>query len=161
MTPAQTGLLALIPTAYIAGSIPFGLIVGLSKGVDPRKAGSGNIGATNVGRLLGGKFFAIVFILDLLKEHRCPHGCCRGAAALFRRQRRRERHVAVGRLCLDLRAYVQRVPPLQGRKGRRHQHRRDRRGLPLLHAGSTSVCRVAHLGHCFQTLRDTSASPRC
>ena len=32
-----------------------------------RKAGSGNIGATNVGRLLGGKFFAIVFTLDLLK----------------------------------------------------------------------------------------------
>lgn len=67
MTSAQIGLLALIPAAYLAGSIPFGLIVGLSKGVDPRKAGSGNIGATNVGRLLGGKFFAIVFTLDLLK----------------------------------------------------------------------------------------------
>jgi glycerol-3-phosphate acyltransferase PlsY len=60
-------LLLLIPAAYLLGSIPFGLIVGLAKGIDPRKAGSGNIGATNVGRLLGGKFFAIVFILDLLK----------------------------------------------------------------------------------------------
>jgi glycerol-3-phosphate acyltransferase PlsY len=60
-------LLILIPIAYLLGSIPFGLIVGLSRGVDPRKAGSGNIGATNVGRLLGGKFFAIVFTLDLLK----------------------------------------------------------------------------------------------
>jgi glycerol-3-phosphate acyltransferase PlsY len=64
---AATWLAILVPSAYLAGSIPFGLIVGLSKGIDPRKAGSGNIGATNVGRLLGGKFFAIVFVLDLLK----------------------------------------------------------------------------------------------
>src|SRR5688572_17372282 len=61
----QVGL--LVPVAYLLGSIPFGLIVGRAKGVDPRKAGSGNIGATNVGRLLGKKFFAIVFVLDLLK----------------------------------------------------------------------------------------------
>jgi acyl phosphate:glycerol-3-phosphate acyltransferase len=60
-------LLALIPAAYVVGSIPFGLMVGLAKGIDPRKAGSGNIGATNLGRLLGGKFFALVFTLDLLK----------------------------------------------------------------------------------------------
>src|SRR5258705_11427307 len=60
-------LAALIVGSYFLGSVPFGLIVGLSKGIDPRKAGSGNIGATNVGRLLGGKFFALVFILDLLK----------------------------------------------------------------------------------------------
>src|SRR3954464_6776864 len=66
MTTAQQ-LLILIPIGYVLGSIPFGLLVGLSKGVDPRKAGSGNIGATNVGRLLGGKYFAIVFTLDLLK----------------------------------------------------------------------------------------------
>ncbi len=66
MTTAQQ-LLILIPIAYILGSVPFGLIVGLAKGVDPRKAGSGNIGATNLGRLLGGRFFAIVFTLDFLK----------------------------------------------------------------------------------------------
>src|SRR5882724_11865333 len=66
MTTAQQ-LLILIPTAYLLGSIPFGLIVGLAKGIDPRKSGSGNIGATNVGRLLGGRFFALVFSLDLLK----------------------------------------------------------------------------------------------
>src|SRR3954464_8661748 len=66
MTP-QRLLLILIPLAYVLGSIPFGLIVGLSQGVDPRKAGSGNIGATNVGRLLGGRFFAIVFLLDMFK----------------------------------------------------------------------------------------------
>jgi acyl phosphate:glycerol-3-phosphate acyltransferase len=57
----------LIPAAYIAGSIPFGLLVGLAKGIDVRKSGSGNIGATNVGRLLGRRFFFIVFFLDLLK----------------------------------------------------------------------------------------------
>jgi glycerol-3-phosphate acyltransferase PlsY len=60
-------LMLLIPVAYLLGSIPFGLLVGLSKGVDPRKAGSGNIGATNVARLLGGKYFALVFTLDMFK----------------------------------------------------------------------------------------------
>ncbi|HEY8665201.1 MAG TPA: glycerol-3-phosphate 1-O-acyltransferase PlsY [Tepidisphaeraceae bacterium] len=64
---APMELLLLVPAAYLLGSIPFGLIVGLSRGVDPRKAGSGNIGATNVGRLLGGRYFAIVFLLDMLK----------------------------------------------------------------------------------------------
>ena len=68
MSPAQKTLLALIPAAYLLGSVPFGLIVGLARGVDVRRAGSGNIGATNVGRLLGGKFFALVFVLDLLKS---------------------------------------------------------------------------------------------
>ena len=57
----------MIPAAYILGSIPFGLIVARTRGIDPRTAGSGNIGATNVGRLLGPRFFAIVFVLDLLK----------------------------------------------------------------------------------------------
>jgi glycerol-3-phosphate acyltransferase PlsY len=67
MITAPIALLCLTPIAYLIGSIPFGLIVAQTRGIDPRKAGSGNIGATNVGRLLGGKFFAIVFILDLLK----------------------------------------------------------------------------------------------
>ena len=67
MTTAQTALLGLIPAAYILGSIPFGLLIARTRGVDPRKAGSGNIGATNVGRLLGLRFFAVVFTLDLLK----------------------------------------------------------------------------------------------
>lgn len=63
----QMSLLALLPAAYLAGSVPFGLVVGLSRGVDPRKAGSGNIGATNVGRLLGVRYFVLVFVLDMLK----------------------------------------------------------------------------------------------
>ncbi len=61
-------LYLLIASSYLLGSIPFGLLVGLFKGIDPRKAGSGNIGATNVGRLLGGKYFALVFCLDMLKS---------------------------------------------------------------------------------------------
>lgn len=64
---ASRDLLILIPIAYCLGSIPFGLVVGLLRGVDPRKSGSGNIGATNVGRLLGGRYFALVFSLDLIK----------------------------------------------------------------------------------------------
>ena len=64
---ARQCLLCLIPLAYLVGAIPFGLLVGLAKGVDVRKAGSGNIGATNVGRLLGKRFFFIVFFLDVLK----------------------------------------------------------------------------------------------
>ena len=67
MTSAEIYLLTLIPIAYLLGSIPFGLIVGLANGVDPRKAGSGNIGATNVGRLLGARFFLYVFLLDMFK----------------------------------------------------------------------------------------------
>jgi acyl phosphate:glycerol-3-phosphate acyltransferase len=60
-------LLSLIPLSYLSGSIPFGLLIGKLKGVDPRNSGSGNIGATNLGRLLGYKYFVLVFILDFLK----------------------------------------------------------------------------------------------
>lgn len=63
----ESQLLILIAAAYLVGSIPFGLIVGRLNGIDPRKGGSGNIGATNVGRLLGKRYFWVVFILDLFK----------------------------------------------------------------------------------------------
>ncbi len=54
--------------AYLIGSIPFGyLVVRLLKGVDIRKFGSGNIGATNVARILGIKWGVLVFVLDFLK----------------------------------------------------------------------------------------------
>ena len=56
-----------VAVAYLFGSVPFGYLVARARGVDIFHAGSGNIGATNVGRLLGGKFFALVFTLDLLK----------------------------------------------------------------------------------------------
>jgi glycerol-3-phosphate acyltransferase PlsY len=67
MTRSQ-GLICLIPLAYLIGSIPFGLLIAKRRGIDPRTAGSGNIGATNVGRLLGKRFFFIVFFLDMGKS---------------------------------------------------------------------------------------------
>lgn len=67
MTPRDT-LILLIPFAYLLGSIPFGLLIAKRKGIDPRLEGSGNIGASNVGRLLGRKFFFLVFSLDMSKS---------------------------------------------------------------------------------------------
>lgn len=57
----------LILLAYLVGAIPFGLLIGLARGIDVRKAGSGNIGATNVGRLLGKKWGTLCLTFDLLK----------------------------------------------------------------------------------------------
>jgi glycerol-3-phosphate acyltransferase PlsY len=53
--------------SYLAGSIPSAYLAGKARGVDLRKHGSGNLGATNVARVLGAKIGAIVFIADLLK----------------------------------------------------------------------------------------------
>ncbi len=53
--------------AFIFGSIPFGYVIGKLKGVDVRQHGSGNIGATNVSRVLGKKYGALVLFLDALK----------------------------------------------------------------------------------------------
>jgi len=52
---------------YLLGSIPFGLIIGKLFGKDIRKEGSGNIGATNVTRVLGKKAGLLVLILDTSK----------------------------------------------------------------------------------------------
>ncbi|MBX0310598.1 MAG: glycerol-3-phosphate 1-O-acyltransferase PlsY [Sulfurihydrogenibium sp.] len=52
---------------YLLGSIPFGLIISKLFGKDIRKEGSGNIGATNVTRVLGKKAGLLVLILDMLK----------------------------------------------------------------------------------------------
>lgn len=61
-------LVILAGVAYFIGSIPFGLIVGKLKGIDVRDHGSKNIGATNVGRLLGKRYFFLVTLLDALKS---------------------------------------------------------------------------------------------
>ncbi|MGE3109170.1 MAG: glycerol-3-phosphate 1-O-acyltransferase PlsY [Phycisphaerales bacterium] len=53
--------------AYLVGSIPFGVVIARSRGVDIRQHGSGNIGATNVGRVLGQRLGLLCFLLDLLK----------------------------------------------------------------------------------------------
>jgi glycerol-3-phosphate acyltransferase PlsY len=53
--------------AYLLGSIPFGFMAGLIAGVDVRKHGSCNIGATNTLRVLGKKYGYPVFVADVLK----------------------------------------------------------------------------------------------
>lgn len=53
--------------AYFVGAIPFGFIFGKLNGVDLRKVGSGNIGATNCGRILGRKYAVLTYFLDALK----------------------------------------------------------------------------------------------
>jgi glycerol-3-phosphate acyltransferase PlsY len=53
--------------SYLSGSIPFAAIAGRLRGVDLRKQGSGNLGATNVFRVLGWKIGLLVFLADALK----------------------------------------------------------------------------------------------
>ncbi len=53
--------------SYLIGGIPFGYLIAVAKGIDIRTQGSGNIGATNVGRVLGKKYGLIIFTLDMLK----------------------------------------------------------------------------------------------
>lgn len=59
--------LSVVVAAYLIGAIPFGFLVARLRGVDILQVGSGNIGATNVGRVLGKKFGILVFVLDFLK----------------------------------------------------------------------------------------------
>lgn len=61
-------LLVVFPlAAYLIGSTPFGMIIAACKGVDLRRCGSGNVGATNVGRVLGRRWGYLCFFLDLAK----------------------------------------------------------------------------------------------
>lgn len=82
----------LFPIAsYLIGAIPFGLLVGRLSGIDVRKSGSGNIGATNVARLLGKKLGVITLLLDCLKgflpiflaSHMLPEGPNRDTVILL------------------------------------------------------------------------------
>jgi len=65
-TPVLEGAFCL--GSYLLGSIPFGVIAGKFHGIDLGKEGSGNIGATNVLRVLGKRDGSIVLILDALKS---------------------------------------------------------------------------------------------
>ncbi len=56
-----------IPLAYVVGATPFGYLAGKMRGIDIRRHGSGNIGATNVLRVLGKPVGIAVLVLDLLK----------------------------------------------------------------------------------------------
>ena len=62
----MTLVLALV-AAYALGSIPAAYIAGKWKGIDLRKHGSGNLGATNVFRVLGPRIGSVVFAFDMLK----------------------------------------------------------------------------------------------
>jgi acyl phosphate:glycerol-3-phosphate acyltransferase len=64
-TPSEWTAVTL---AYLLGSVPFGLLLGFAvKRTDIRKFGSGNIGATNVGRVLGRSWALVAFALDFGK----------------------------------------------------------------------------------------------
>ena len=55
--------------SFFIGGIPFGLMIGkVFKKIDIREHGSGNIGATNVGRVIGKKYAVLTFLLDGLKS---------------------------------------------------------------------------------------------
>lgn len=55
--------------AYLLGSIPTGYVVAKARGIDIRKVGSGNIGATNVFRILGKPAGIFVLLVDALKGY--------------------------------------------------------------------------------------------
>ena len=57
----------ILVVSYLLGSLPFGFLVGRAHGVDIRSEGSGNIGATNVFRVVGRGWGLLVFALDFLK----------------------------------------------------------------------------------------------
>lgn len=60
-------LATIVIASYLLGSIPFGYVAGWLAGIDVRQAGSGNVGATNVVRVLGKQYGYPVFALDVLK----------------------------------------------------------------------------------------------
>jgi len=57
----------LVVLGYLIGAVPFGLVFGKCLGVDVRSAGSGNIGATNVNRLLGKRLGLLTLAADAAK----------------------------------------------------------------------------------------------
>ncbi len=65
---ALSGLLVFL-LSYLCGSLPSGYIIGRLNGIDIRRYGSHNIGATNVRRVLGRDWSFICFVLDFLKGY--------------------------------------------------------------------------------------------
>ena len=59
--------IALLAASYFLGAVPFGFLIAGSHGIDLRKVGSGNIGATNLSRALGKKWAYFCFALDFAK----------------------------------------------------------------------------------------------
>jgi glycerol-3-phosphate acyltransferase PlsY len=67
MTDFAIQIALLLVGCYLVGTIPFGLLVARTRGIDIRQHGSGNYGATNVSRVLGKKYGALVLVLDVAK----------------------------------------------------------------------------------------------
>jgi glycerol-3-phosphate acyltransferase PlsY len=67
MNPVLFLLTVIAVTAYFLGTIPFGLLISRARGMDIRQHGSGNIGATNVWRVLGKKWGLLTFFCDAAK----------------------------------------------------------------------------------------------
>ncbi len=61
------GAACALVAGYIVGGIPVGYLIARARGVDIRKVGSGNVGATNVGRALGRKWGILALVLDIAK----------------------------------------------------------------------------------------------
>ncbi len=59
--------IAMPLASYVIGSTPFGVLIARSKGVNLRSRGSGNVGATNVGRVIGRTWGCVCFLLDVAK----------------------------------------------------------------------------------------------
>jgi glycerol-3-phosphate acyltransferase PlsY len=60
-------LAAILIASFLCGSVPFALLLGRLRGIDIRTVGSGNVGATNLGRALGRRWGIACFALDALK----------------------------------------------------------------------------------------------
>ena len=79
MTPAGA---ACLLAAYLLGAVPFGLLIARTKGIDLRKFGSGNIGATNAMRAVGRPLGLLVFLLDAAKGFAPTWACLHGVQGL-------------------------------------------------------------------------------
>ncbi len=64
MVPPSLSWLAWLALGFACGSVPFGVLVARTRGIDLRAVGSKNIGAANVTRNLGKKLGALVLLLD-------------------------------------------------------------------------------------------------
>jgi glycerol-3-phosphate acyltransferase PlsY len=61
------GVAASLAAGYLLGGIPFAYLIARARGVDLRGVGSGNIGATNLGRALGKSRGLVCLVLDVAK----------------------------------------------------------------------------------------------
>lgn len=67
MSATHVPAIVAVIVAYLAGSIPAAYLAGKWRGIDLRQHGSGNLGATNVVRVLGPRIGGAVFAVDVLK----------------------------------------------------------------------------------------------